>query len=60
VTILVVLTLVVALVSVLGAYLTTAAVAAGELRRVDTHRHAQVPDEPGPPSRPHSEDDKPE
>ena len=45
-TILIVLTLVVALVSVLGAYLTAVVVAAGELRRANTHSHAQVPDGP--------------
>ena len=60
-TILIVLTLVVALVSVLGAYLTAVVVAAGELRRANTHSHAQVPDGPGPPGRPHSrsEDSRP-
>ena len=51
-TILIVLTLVVALICVLGPYLTTAAVAAGELRRANTHRPTQVPDEPGPSSTP--------
>ena len=56
-TILIVLILVV-LVSVLGAYLTTAAVAAGELRRANIHRHAGRTSPGGP--RTGSEDDRPE
>ena len=57
-TILIVLTLVFALISVLGAYLTTAAVAAGELRRANIHRHAGRTSPGGP--RTGSEDDRPE